>query len=272
MAQHKIFVSWSRPIASQIAPILRNFFQDVLGFDEIFLSQKIDSGRRWSDEIASALENCDAGVIVVTSENKGAPWLNFEAGAISKDVANANVVPLLWDVQVGDLADSPMNQFQSKDFSRDEILATVLSFARIFDIQEDGVNRRFSALWPKFESALAEVSSSPKGPDNAPNIADVYSLIQRMNSRLNSLEETLKALDRDITIDRLSRRRPKRATLNALADAAAHASNSESIFERNMSPLVDASPDELRGILERWAEDHSKKSDETIEGPADENS
>ena len=43
-------------------------------------------------EIAKALDETKFGVFCVTPENQGEPWLNFEAGALSKTVTERTYV------------------------------------------------------------------------------------------------------------------------------------------------------------------------------------
>jgi hypothetical protein len=46
--------------------------------------EDIDKGQRWGLILAEQLESTHAGVICLTPENLTAPWLLFEAGALSK--------------------------------------------------------------------------------------------------------------------------------------------------------------------------------------------
>lgn len=246
MVGNRLFISWSRSQASAIAPLVKTFCQDVLGIEDIFLSNEIDSGRRWSDEIADALENCNAGLIIVTDENKGAPWLNFEAGAISKRVADANVIPLLWDISVGDIADTPLNQFQSKTFEKDDILFVMQSLAKVWDLSVESISRRFEAMYPALEAKLREVPAAEHKQEKATDLQDLYGLIQRMGSRLSGIEAAIENFDGHIAAgifgqsefatasprkaaDLLSPYFAKKAQQrNALSDFATSSSNSSS--------------------------------------------
>ena len=48
----------------------------------------------------------------VTRENYLTPWINFEAGALSKAFGHARVVPRLLDMPISDLT-GPLVQFQA---------------------------------------------------------------------------------------------------------------------------------------------------------------
>jgi hypothetical protein len=54
--------------------------------------EDIEAGQRWSVEIESHLDASAIGIICVTPENQSEPWLNFEAGAISKKVGTERLV------------------------------------------------------------------------------------------------------------------------------------------------------------------------------------
>jgi len=58
-------------------------------------SNDIRSGQRWFSEIGKELQNTKFGILCLTPSNKEAPWILFEAGAISKIVDESRVVPLL---------------------------------------------------------------------------------------------------------------------------------------------------------------------------------
>lgn len=58
-------------------------------------AEDISAGMRWSPTIAGELAAADFGIIVVTRENVAAPWLQFEAGALSTTFTNTFVCPYL---------------------------------------------------------------------------------------------------------------------------------------------------------------------------------
>ena len=56
-------------------------------------SEDIAEGARWSTEIAKELESSNFGIIFVTKENVHSPWINFEAGALSREIEKSHVTP-----------------------------------------------------------------------------------------------------------------------------------------------------------------------------------
>lgn len=57
---------------------------------------------------------------MVTKESVEAPWLLFEAGALSKSLSRAKVVPLLFGMELTDLR-GPLVQFQAATFEKSEM-------------------------------------------------------------------------------------------------------------------------------------------------------
>lgn len=82
----KVFLSWSGESSHAIAEKLHKWLPMVIQKIEPYISTEIEKGTRWASDIASELEVCAFGIACVTQENKDAPWLLFEAGALSKSV------------------------------------------------------------------------------------------------------------------------------------------------------------------------------------------
>jgi len=98
-----VFISWSGPLSRAFAELLVAWFPDVIQRVKPWLSsQDIDKGSLWPAEINEALSTT-IGILCVTQENKDAPWLLFEAGALSKGLTKARVCPLLIDLQPKDI-------------------------------------------------------------------------------------------------------------------------------------------------------------------------
>src|SRR4051794_8953617 len=98
----KVFISWSGAYSRAIAAAVRDWIP--LLFDTVtpFMSDHdIAAGERGLTVIETELEGTQFGIIVVTEENQHAPWLNFEAGALSKIITQdrkQRVAPLLVDL------------------------------------------------------------------------------------------------------------------------------------------------------------------------------
>jgi len=82
--------------------------------------EDIEKGARWSQDITKELELSNYGIICVTRTNIEAPWLNFEAGALSKTVEFSRVTPFLFGMSPTDLK-GPLVQFQACLFTEKDV-------------------------------------------------------------------------------------------------------------------------------------------------------
>lgn len=81
----KVFISWSGERSKKVALIFHEWLPQVIQSLEPFASSEdIEKGSRWNTDIAQELKESTFGLICVTKDNLSAPWLNFEAGALSK--------------------------------------------------------------------------------------------------------------------------------------------------------------------------------------------
>ena len=87
----EIFISWSGPRSKAIAKALNDWMPKVIQGVKPWMSPDIPSGARWQAEIADRLDKNMVGVVCLTPENLNAPWLLFEAGALSKHVSDSRV-------------------------------------------------------------------------------------------------------------------------------------------------------------------------------------
>jgi hypothetical protein len=112
----KVFISWSgeNSMSHKIALALHEWFPCVINYLEPFVSSEdIQKGERGLDKIEELLKESDYGIISVTKENYKAPWLLFEAGALSNSPNKIPVSPFLFDLKPSDLTGNPLTQFQA---------------------------------------------------------------------------------------------------------------------------------------------------------------
>jgi hypothetical protein len=89
-------------------------------------SGDISKGDRWSDVLAEELQDAQYGIICVTPYNLHKPWMNFEAGALTRVIKSACVTPFLFRVSRSDV-NGPLSQFQSTEFTKDDTFSLVYS-------------------------------------------------------------------------------------------------------------------------------------------------
>jgi hypothetical protein len=161
----KVFISWSGDRSKQVALALREWLPMVIQAIKPYMSDHdTDAGVRWLDTVSNELEEANFGIVCVTPDNVDSRWLNFEAGAISKAVENARVVPLLYGFS--SLADvpPPLGQFHAKTADELGIRKIVLSINALIDspMGESQLDGIFKALWPELKLRLEAVPKNGK--------------------------------------------------------------------------------------------------------------
>ena len=153
----KVFISWSGSETKQFASFLHEWLQLVIQSVKPWMSEKdIAKGRPSMVELGAELEDTAFGIVVLTAANQSSPWINFEAGAISKSVGQASVVPLLLDLGKTDVV-GPLSQFQAVDATdREEVLHLLATInAQLPDpLSETRLARFLDREWPSLHDAV----------------------------------------------------------------------------------------------------------------------
>jgi len=163
----KIFISWSGDQSKAMAEALRDWLPDVIQACEPWISSKdIDPGARWSSDLAKQLEQIQFGIICLTPENLTAPWIHFEAGAVSKKLDDkTRLCPYLLGLEPTDI-EGPLVQFQAvkADKSDTKKLVYTLNYALGSEaLSNERIDRVFDLHWPHLEEMLKKIlSSSPR--------------------------------------------------------------------------------------------------------------
>lgn len=158
----KIFISWSGDQAKSVAEFLREWLPTVLAgsVTPFVSSQDIAKGERGLNVISSELETVNYGIVVLTKSNHGAPWVNFEAGAIAKSLGEGRVSTVLVDVTRADIT-GPLSQFQ------DTVLGEKSDVKKLLDdmavaagggVPQATRDVMFESMWPKLEEAVKAAS------------------------------------------------------------------------------------------------------------------
>jgi len=156
----KVFLSWSGTRSHQVALIFRDWLPSVIQAIVPYVSSEdIDKGARWSTDIAKELEDSTFGILCVTRENINAPWLTFEAGALSKTMDKSFVSPFLFDIKRSEV-DGPLLQFQSTILDKDDIKKLLKTLNKACDadgLAADRLEKAFDVWYPTLESELAKL-------------------------------------------------------------------------------------------------------------------
>lgn len=165
----KVFISWSGDCSKKVALIFRDWLPTVIQAIEPFVSSEdIEKGARWNTDIAQELKDSSFGLICVTKDNLNSQWLNFEAGALSKSINNSHVAPFLFDIKPSDLKGSPISQFQSTSFSKEDIkrLIETLNNATGNSLNSQRLDKAFELCYPDLEKSIKELQKTSVEEDD----------------------------------------------------------------------------------------------------------
>jgi hypothetical protein len=192
----KVFVSWSGDRSHSLGNALHDWIPLVLHYVEPWLSEAdIEAGQRWAEQVAKELEAANFGVICITRENVGSPWVLFEAGALAKSMQGSRVIPLLLDLEVRDIT-GPLAQFQAKKVERTGLLEVVQSLNQLapHPVPDDRVAQLFEALWPELEK---KISAIPKTAGQAKHARPQPEILEELVTSVRSLDSRFREMADD---------------------------------------------------------------------------
>ena len=169
----KVFLSWSVEKSHKVALVFRDWFPSVIqSLVPYVSSEDIDKGTRWSTDIAKELEDSSFGILCVTKENLTAPWLTFEAGALSKTMDKSFVSPFLFDIKRSEV-DGPILQFQSTIFSEEDMLKLIKTLNKACgedQLTDERLDKAFGVWWPTLETELNKLKDFKEQNSDSKNI------------------------------------------------------------------------------------------------------
>ena len=188
-----LFLSWSTPRSKNLANIFNKWITKVIPQLEVYYSpEDIQPGERWSDSIKDGLKGNPMGLFFVVEENIVQPWLNFEAGAISNQVGNTNVIPILHDVEPSRIT-GPLTQFQAISYSKADLKRLVnLINGNITDVRKIDtiiLNDIFEKWYPDFENQYEKFRKDYPSPeakeisgtlDDSGQLSEILSILRSM--------------------------------------------------------------------------------------------
>ena len=167
----QVFISWSGPLSKQLAEVIRQWLPCVIQAVRPYFSlDDIAKGSRWSTEVATELDDSNVGLICVTRDNYQAPWILFEAGALSKKLEESKVCPLLFGIEPTDIQ-GPLEQFQCTIFDREDVyrvVNTVNSELGENALASDVLDNVFKMWWPQLESEVSQILKEEPADESQP--------------------------------------------------------------------------------------------------------
>jgi hypothetical protein len=193
----KIFVSWSGELSHAVALALKDWLPSVIQTIELYVSSEdIDKGTRWFADIGTELEDTNFGIVCLTRENMSAPWILFEAGAISKSINQSRVTPLLINLPASDL-EGPLVQFQATTTSEQDIrrlVKTINNGLGELSLKDYQIDRAFDKWWPdlksSFEHAIEKTKDINKKEEKRPERQILEEVLQITRTIARSLSST----------------------------------------------------------------------------------
>jgi len=139
----------------------------------------IEKGARWSSDIAYQLKETRVGIICLTPENIDAPWVLFEAGALSKKLDRTLVCPYLFDLEPSGIT-GPLVQFQAARADRDDtkkLLGTINRALTGKSLTEEQLGKAFEKWWPDLEGRFKAI---PTIASKRPNRRSEREILEEM--------------------------------------------------------------------------------------------
>lgn len=173
--QKTVFISWSGEDTKLVAGVLHEILSER--FDKkglvFFYSPEIPTGSIWVNSILTNLEKCCFGIICMSIHNIDSPWLNFEAGAISKTYYDRNKQKI------------PANSIYT--FNIEHINPKKLKGPlSIFQVNNKEINQRFQELYGKINHLLNEEDKYTLEAINKIACEDSKSFSNKLNKENNN--------------------------------------------------------------------------------------
>lgn len=273
----KVFLSWSGHKSHQVALVLRDWLPSVIqSITPYVSSEDIDKGARWSTDIAKELEDSTFGLLCVTKENLEAPWLLFEAGALSKMMDKSYVCPFIFDLKRAEVK-GPILQFQSTIFEKEDVKKLVLTLNKACGasaLKEDLLTKAFEVWWPSLFENLESIKQeeNPESEENSNEksfnsemLEEILELSRTNQKLLRSPEALLppeyfefiyrEKLDRTLTDEDKSIMMEQRHILMELKHRLIQLKNTVEVFRDAQRPIDDefmASYSRLYDVMQHY--------------------
>jgi hypothetical protein len=160
--KHNVFISWSGERSKWAASSLRDWLPLVLQSARPWMSEEdIEKGSRGLDEVGRALEGMRIGIICLTPENLLAPWISFEAGALSKtlDARTRVCTYLLTGLRPQDI-ERPLGMFQATSANQEDTKRLVHAVNKALEgepVPDANLDAVFDRMWPLLAEELSKM-------------------------------------------------------------------------------------------------------------------
>ncbi len=185
-----VFISWAGTRSFAVAEALKDWIPMLINAAQPWLSKAhIPAGRLWRAELAERLSLCKFGIFCLTPQSLSSNWMFFEAGAISKTLADSHVCPLLIDLKPSDVS-SPFADFQCRALDKSGILALRETLNEAIPdgrgVSESQLHSVFDLLWPRLETRL---SALPADEDKLMSGRRPDDILEELLTRIRTIEQ-----------------------------------------------------------------------------------
>jgi hypothetical protein len=153
-----IFISWSGLPSKHVASALRTWLSDVIQSAQPWMSDSdIDKGSRGTEEISKALDTIEVGISCLTFENMTAPWILYEAGAMSKRIGTkSRLCTYLLAGLTQEHVSPPLGMFQHTRSDKEDTKRMVKSINGAIKnpLSDSSLDRAFEKYWPDLEESI----------------------------------------------------------------------------------------------------------------------
>ena len=204
----KVFISWSGKRSRALANALKEWVPLIVQNAKPWVSDKdISAGDRWAQAIAGELETSNFGILCITPENLSSEWILFEAGALSKAMQDAKVIPLLFGLELSDLS-GPLSQFQALKVDEQGMLNALKAINDVSDAKTDEttIEQLVPALWPQLQEKLDQI---PDKVESEKHIRPQTEILEDLVSQVRGLGTRMRDFDPEM-MERAVRSRDRR--------------------------------------------------------------
>lgn len=179
----KIFISWSGELSQKIAKELSEWLPSIIQSVEVFYSpEDIKKGENWDNRLTNELQDSKYGIVCLTPENVLAPWIHFEAGALSKTL-DSRVSTLMINVLTSEIK-GPLSRFQATKLEKGDFYQLLVSINEASDnpISEKILQKSFDAIWDRLYENINKIigESTSKGKNISQKSKDENSILEEL--------------------------------------------------------------------------------------------
>lgn len=197
----KIFISWSGELSKALGEAVKEWIPKVLqSVKPYFTPDDIEKGSRWAKEISQELATSQLGIICLTQENQHSPWILFEAGALSKNLEESKVCPILFNFDTTDLK-GPLSSFQATKFNKDDfkkLLESINNSCEETKLEQKSLDETFEVWWPMLYKKINEILAQDN-TDSKPSKRKDRDILEEILELARSNAKAIISTPRDVS-------------------------------------------------------------------------